>query len=249
MTTKKTRKARMTGTTRKSSIKKNKKYYGSYDLTEDLTGISRKDLPPFDAERKKIEPMIKDVMSLLGYPKGTIQIPVEEYDYFLSYIDMIYNGTVGGEDARLVVNKLSKNKMVSDEALEELCEKSAALKRQGLNELAVVAFHQWYENTMSIDYYKRQDEILKEIDMHIKNKISTISDQVYYQESKIKMLELYRDMLHCMEVSWDDQLHIVSKHELPLKEMQDELFKQPSSVINQIFNKFMEEVESNEVEK
>lgn len=244
MTTKKNRKARMTGTTKQCSKNEEKEYYGIYDLTEDLTGISRTDSNAFDTERKKIESLVKGMMSSLGYPKGTLQIPAKEYKSFFSYIDVIYNGTVGGKDARLIVNKLGKNKIVEDGLLTELCEKIANLKRQELNELAADVFDQWFENTMAVEYYKRENEIKKEIDEHIKSKISAISDKLYYQETKIKMLEFYQDMLYSVDVIWDSQLEFFAEEELPLKEKQDDLFNRPTSVVNEYFNQFIKEIEN-----
>lgn len=249
MTTKKNRKARMTGTTRQSRKNEEKEYYGIYDLTEDLTGISRTDSNAFDTERKKIESLVKGMMSSLGYPKGTLQIPAKEYESFFNYIDMIYNETVGGKDARLIVNKIGKDKIKDDKILSELCDKAAALKRQELNESAVAFFDEWYENEMAKDYYKRQEEVFKEIQAHIKDKFLAISDKLYWQESKIMMLDFYQNLLYSIDAVWDNQLEFFAKKELPAKLAQEDIFAQPASVVNEIFNLFKKDIENDNVEK
>lgn len=217
--------------------KKEKKELILYDLVEEVTGISRSD-EAFESERKKFKTMLNhfqkgkfDIIEALN----SVPEDSEERKKFIGLLKALYCKKIDdGKDLRLIFNKLSQGKAVSQKYAISFYEPLLDFIRSQTSEEELERFDFQTENFLSKKYYEEVENVAVELQMSIRKDLAQLEDLIRedlkleliadYEKEMNKTLQKWRQMVEAFlefeqEISSEERRQIACEPNLDYMKM------------------------------
>ena len=197
------RSARMTKTTARGKRKSEEGKITLYDLAEEITDLNRED-EGFDSERKKVAQMFKN----LG--KGDKDKVIDAFNsdndedkkYFMNFLKALYHDEIeDGKVGRLILDNLSKNKLVNQKYSTQFYSKGLEYLRHTVKEQDKENFDILSKNFLSEKYYK-EVRILAE---RLYNTIDSDLEQlqtILREDVKLELMAEYEEIINKSLENW-----------------------------------------------
>lgn len=197
------RSASMAKTTARGKRKSEEGKITLYDLVEEITGLNREE-EGFDSERKKVTQMLKN----LG--NGDKQRIIDGFNsdcgedkaHFMDFLKALYYDEIGdGKVGRLILDNLSKNKVVNQKYSTEFYSKGLDYLRHQVKDEDKEKFDILSKNFLSEKYYEQVRIVAERLYNTIDSDLHQL-ETLIREDVKLELIAEYEDIINKSLEDW-----------------------------------------------
>lgn len=230
----------------KNTTDKQLKFYGLYDLTEDILksemqeDVIDRQSELFKAERQKVSRLLKCIDIPYKQKGGKLSIPADQYEEFLMFFKILYFDQQYCDTFKKSV--LSKTKPTlrkiekNTETIEDLLVAILKSKEGVLVGKAKELYKIWAQDVISPQYNVEMINVRNRLNKKITSDLEHL-DELLTDEDKIKFLEIYENHMIDMSNTLMDICNLKIENDAPIKnELYDFWTRINANELNKIIN-------------